>query len=225
MSEPNSNIRTLFTFAKKLTQDLDSLASSTQEYQDNLRRAISTFEECRKLVDSINLWSPNEIEDDISSGDLTYLSIDYYLGNLISNGIKSDRKDQILNAREAYGRFLTLLDQYAILSTSDQKLWERYQDDKDEFTLLASSDASERRASKIARFKEGKELEQKIEVRGTAVCEEQSNSRYSTIKSSLRTACKTTRPSAPYIIPKSAFKPTAPSKLLILSLKKSRSSP
>ena len=166
MSQPDSNIRTLFTSAKKLTQDLDSLVSSTQEYQDSLRTAIVTFEECRKLADSIALWSPNETEEDISSGGLAYISIDYYLGNLISNGISSNRKGQILHAQEAYERFLTLLDQYAMLSKGDQKLWERYQDDKDAFTLLASSDASERRASKIARFKEGKELEQKIEVGG-----------------------------------------------------------
>ena len=222
MSQSGSNIRTLFTSAKKLTQDLDSLASSSQQYQDNLRTAISTFEECRKLADGVSLWSPNETEDDISSGELAYLSIDYYLGNLLSNAVKSNRKGQVLSTREAYERFLTLLDRYAILSKGDQKLWERYQDDKDAFTLLPSSDASSRRESKITRFKEGKALEKKIEVgrrSGHDLRRREKTKNLtpdcSTTKTYHRPGNKTTQPSAPFITQKSNSTPTAPSRLSI----------
>lgn len=67
-------------------------------------------------------------------------------------------------AQEAYERFLALLDTYLMLSTSDRKLYERYIENRDEFSLIASNDPGARRDTKIARFKQEKELKLKLEV-------------------------------------------------------------
>lgn len=73
---PNSmdtdmNIRSLFTFAKHQRNELESASEPTSSvYQENLQAAITSLEECRKIADRISLFSPNETEDDISSGDL-----------------------------------------------------------------------------------------------------------------------------------------------------------
>lgn len=65
------DIRTLFTSAKTQRNELESFADPTSSiYQDNLQTAIASLEECRKIADRISLFSPNETEDDISSGDL-----------------------------------------------------------------------------------------------------------------------------------------------------------
>ena len=65
------NIRTLFTTAKNQRKELESSPDPTSSvYQENLQAAITSLEECRKIADRISLFSPNETEDDISSGDL-----------------------------------------------------------------------------------------------------------------------------------------------------------
>ena len=51
-----------------------------------------------------------------------------------------------------------------MLSKGDKKLQERYLDNRDEFTLMPTSDMTARRDTKIARLKQEKELELKLEV-------------------------------------------------------------
>ena len=68
-------------------------------------------------------------------------------------------------AQEAYERYLSLLDTYVVLSTSDRKLYERYVENRDEFSLIPSNDPAARRDTKISRFKQEKELKLKLEVR------------------------------------------------------------
>lgn len=165
MAESQTNIKTLFAKAKQLQKQLESLESTSLTYQENLRNALSTLEECRKLADKVSLFSPNETTDDISSGDLQYLSIDYILGELIPRTTATDRKPLLRASQEAYERYLGLLDTYNLLSKNDKKLHERYLDSRDTFSLLTSSDISIRRETKIARFQQEKDLKQKLQVR------------------------------------------------------------
>ena len=69
--EPESNLLTLFTSAKEQRQQLESAPDSTSAlYQENLQSAITALETCRKITDRLSLFSPNETEEDIASGDL-----------------------------------------------------------------------------------------------------------------------------------------------------------
>ncbi len=69
--EKQTNMRALFTLAKNQRKQLEISSDSTSAlYQENLQAAIVTLEECRRIADRISLFSPNETEDDISSGDL-----------------------------------------------------------------------------------------------------------------------------------------------------------
>ena len=165
MEEPESSIRSLFASAKAQRKTLETFSDSTTSiYQENLRAAIASFEECRRLAERIALFSPNEAEDDISSGDLQYypllsqvnlvgvsdmqpryLLTDYYLGELILKDSVSIRKAVLQRARETYERFLGLLDNYGMLSNSDKKLHERYLENRNDFSLMASSDPASRR--------------------------------------------------------------------------------
>ena len=77
----------------------------------------------------------------------------------------SSREAVLQRARDTYERFLALLDNYTMLSKSDKKLLEKYLANRDEFTLLPLSDPTARRDTKIARLKQEKELELKLEVR------------------------------------------------------------
>ena len=215
MAESPSNIRTLYAAAKTLSQQLENLETTSQIYQDKLRDAISSFEECRSLADQVSLFSPNETEDDISSGDLQYLSIDYHLGELIQKNTSSARKTTLQRAREAYERYLGLLDTYGMISKSDRKLYERYQDNREAFSLLASSDLSARRDTKIARYKQEQELKQKLVVRTYPTINRlprtHSNEPYSTSPKTNPPSKTTIRPSDPSTELKSNSTPTTPS--------------
>ena len=69
--EPDIDIRTVFNSAKTQRKELESSPDPTSSvYQDNLQAAIASLEECRKIADRISLFSLNETEDDVSSGDL-----------------------------------------------------------------------------------------------------------------------------------------------------------
>lgn len=71
--ESQSNVRTLFSTSKGQRKELDTIPdSSSALYQENLQAVIATLEECRKIADRISLFSDNESEDDIPTGDLQY---------------------------------------------------------------------------------------------------------------------------------------------------------
>ena len=70
---PETNLRGLFASAKAQRKDLESYHDTTSTlYQENLLAAIETFEECRELASRLSIFSTNESEDDISSGDIQY---------------------------------------------------------------------------------------------------------------------------------------------------------
>lgn len=72
--ESQSNIRTVFASARDQRKQLESFPSSNSAvYQENLQAAIASLEECRKIADRVSLFSQNETEDDITSGDLQYI--------------------------------------------------------------------------------------------------------------------------------------------------------
>lgn len=51
-----------------------------------------------------------------------------------------------------------------MLSTSDRKLYERFLENRDDFSLISNTDPAARRDTKIARFKKENELKLKLEV-------------------------------------------------------------
>ncbi|MCJ1331144.1 Immunoglobulin (CD79A) binding protein 1 [Thelotrema lepadinum] len=160
--ESESNLKALFAKATQLREQLDSLQSLSQEYQDNLRDALSKYEECRVQASQISLFSPNESADDIASGDLKYLSVDYYLGELTPKVISANRLSLLRRAQDAYSKYLGLLDDYELLSAKDKKIYAKYNQEKDTFALLPSHDPTARRETKIARFNQEIELKQKL---------------------------------------------------------------
>ena len=214
MAEQQHSIRALFATAKSLSKQLEQWETTSQIYQDNLRSAISSFEECRRLADQVSLFSPNETADDISSRDLPYLSIDYHLGELIPKETTNTRKPQLQRCQEAYGRYLGLLDTYSMLSNNDRKLYERYHNSKDTFSILAGVDVSARRDKKIARYKQEQELKRKLEARNKFDLIERLNTNsLCSISPKTPTPSRTTIPLfGPSISQNCSYIPTTPSK-------------
>jgi immunoglobulin-binding protein 1 len=183
MSEQQpSTLKSLFLDAEELQKSLESAYdSNSASYLETVDTAVATLLECRKLADQLSLFSPNETVDDISSGDLKYvlsywgldlsnlssryLLIDFDLAELLMRQNRKERKIALLSAQDAYKRYLNRLDDYELLSKNNKKLFERYLENPTNFSTVASKDPATRRDTKIARFKEEKELKTKLEVR------------------------------------------------------------
>jgi len=92
------------------------------------------------------------------------MTLEYHLAELIQRGPSADRESVLQRALEQYEKFLTRLDEYELLSKGDRKLFETYMANPSAFTLAPVNDAATRRDTKVRRFREEKELKQKLEV-------------------------------------------------------------
>lgn len=92
------------------------------------------------------------------------MTLEYHLAELIQQAPSPDRESVLRRALEQYEKFLVRLDEYGILSRGDKKLFDRYMADPSSFTLAPLNDAAVRREIKVTRFREEKELKQKLEV-------------------------------------------------------------
>ncbi|KAL8950849.1 MAG: hypothetical protein Q9222_003147 [Ikaeria aurantiellina] len=163
-TEQQSSLRKLFDTANGQRHKLDSIPDpSSAVYQEHLRAAIAGFHQCRQLTERFAIFSPNEIEDDISTSDLQFLLIDFYLGEIILQSSVTDRKTTLLQAQAAYERYLKRLDSYDMLSKADSKVYQNFVSSRGDFSLLSTSDPTVRRNTKIARYKREQELRLKIE--------------------------------------------------------------
>ena len=90
--------------------------------------------------------------------------VDYYLGQLTFRLTDGIRRENIIRAQQSYERFLIRLEDYGMLDKQSVDAYERYQENREGFTTILTSDAARRRDVKIANFKAEKALKQKIEV-------------------------------------------------------------
>ncbi|TKX27680.1 hypothetical protein C1H76_0106 [Elsinoe australis] len=164
MSSESSSLRSIFHSAENKRRKLDQLPSSnSEEYQDILNSAIAEYQRCLDTADQVSLFSSNETLDDVSSNDIQYFLLRYNLADLTLKRIGGDRKAILKHAQASICAFLKQLDSYDMLSKSDALLLERLLESPDTFSIVSSSDPSAKRETKIRRFKEEKELKQRLD--------------------------------------------------------------
>ncbi|KAI5925286.1 TAP42-like family protein [Camillea tinctor] len=164
--EPRT-LKSIFQTAEQKRQALDgAYEGSSPTYHDDLALALNSYQECLEIIYKISLFSPNEALEDISTSDLPYLLVNFRIAELvqrISTRSPSERKDVLKKAREAYEKFLHLLDSYSVLSAAHSKLLAEYNEDPSAFSTTSTKDPAARRNAKIANFKVEKEMKQKLE--------------------------------------------------------------
>lgn len=164
MANEDRSLRSVQEEAEQKRNTIEnSFDSNTTTFQENLLSAIQLYEQCLNIVDRISLFSPNESIEDIGTADLQYLLLHYRIAELVLRINNRERKANLQRAQKSYERYLKQLDNYDLLSKSDARLLEQYQEAPTTFTTASTSDAAARRDSKIKRFKEEKALKQKLE--------------------------------------------------------------
>jgi len=72
----NQSLRATFDRAEALRASLEKTHDcNCESYQTKLKSTIKTYEECKKLVAGLSLFSPNETLEDVSSPEIRYVRI------------------------------------------------------------------------------------------------------------------------------------------------------
>lgn len=163
--EEQRSLRSVFNDAERKRLTLEgAYPGNSPSYHEDLAAALKTYEECLQIIDKISLFSTNEGLEDISTSNLPYLLVHYRRAELLQKISTSpqERKTALDATRQSYEKFLHLLDNYSILSASDSKLFEQFNEDPSGFSTIPTNDPDARRNAKIANFKTEKELKQKL---------------------------------------------------------------
>ncbi|KAI2637254.1 TAP42-like protein [Hypomontagnella submonticulosa] len=167
MSEEPKTLKAVFQAAELKRRALEgTYETSSPTYREDLSEALNLYQECIQIINKISLFSSNEGLEDIATSDLHYLLVNYRIAELIqkvSTQSPQERRAALNATREAYERFLHLLDNYSILSASESKLFTDYNEDPAAFSTISTADPAARRNAKIANFKAEKELKKKLE--------------------------------------------------------------
>ncbi|OTB08274.1 hypothetical protein M426DRAFT_317388 [Hypoxylon sp. CI-4A] len=167
MSEEPRTLKSVFQAAELKRLAIEGkYEADSPTYRDDLAEALKLYHECIQIISKVSLFSTNEGLEDIATSDIPYLLVNYRIAELVqkvSTQSSSERKASLNKTREAYERFLHLLDSYSILSPSDSKLFTQYNEEPETFSTINTSDPAVRRNAKIANFKAEKELKSKLE--------------------------------------------------------------
>ncbi|KAG4305616.1 hypothetical protein PORY_001172 [Pneumocystis oryctolagi] len=151
----NKSLRELFDLAEDLRKKIENGSSEL------LTDCISLYEKCHYLSRKLGLFSNNEEIDDINTSEIKFLLIDYYIAELLDKNATSDRSSAIKTSKNLFISFLTLCDNYALLTSSDKTLFNRFNSTEISDRNDKESDIS-RREEKIQRYKREKELNKNI---------------------------------------------------------------
>ncbi|KAI1300584.1 TAP42-like family protein [Xylaria venustula] len=167
MAEAPRTLKSTFQAAEAKRLAIEgSYDVTSATYQEDVEGARQSYEDCAQMIDQISLFSPNESLEDLATSDLPYLLVFYHTAELLQKVSTSSplERTRVLNStRDAYEKFLHLLDSYSILAPRDNKLLAEYNEDPSNFSTISTRDPNARRNAKIANFKAEKELKQKLE--------------------------------------------------------------
>lgn len=173
-----SNGRTLreeFEHAHSLLGALKSSPNrpDSPEYQLLVAETLKSFNQCKDFVYKLSLFSDNESREDISTSDIKYLSIEYYMAKTTERSQRLSRLDTIKLAIDYYFKFLKNLRNYGLLEeVLPKRIQETLSTGKITLGDVKSTNPATTRAEKIERFKKVKELQAKIKALESSTDEE-----------------------------------------------------
>uniref|UniRef100_A0A093VKU8 Uncharacterized protein C63.05 n=1 Tax=Talaromyces marneffei PM1 TaxID=1077442 RepID=A0A093VKU8_TALMA len=169
MTDQPQSLKELLQTAKAQKQSIEySAEPNSDAYRQEVSATIDKLQECQRLISQLSLFSSNEGLEDISTSNLQYdllknTRLPPTTNNRRKRTLSTDRESVLRRAQGEYEKFLTRLDDYRLLSDHNRKLFEQYTENPARFSLASKNDAANRREVKVARFREEKELKQKLE--------------------------------------------------------------
>ncbi|OAA47760.1 TAP42-like protein [Metarhizium rileyi] len=169
MASPDAppSLRTVFEEAESRRRLLESSPDATNPtYAADLNAVLALYARVLDQISSVSLFSPNEGLEDIATSSLPYMLVHLTVAELIQRTpftVPAHRKLVLRAARDAYERFLSLVDGYALVQGPYAKLLERYRDDEEGFAVVPrAGDMASRRDARIASSKADRALRDKL---------------------------------------------------------------
>lgn len=131
---------------------LHSLASSSSLDQEGIRKGVDLLRRCDEMVSKLGLFSSNETKDDVSTANLKYLLVPYYLGEMTERVAQEDRIPVLKASQDHLKEFISICEALELISEDELELSRQKQPDT----------MANRRAQKVARFKRQKAAETKL---------------------------------------------------------------
>eukprot|EP00794_Sanderia_malayensis_P003591 gene3591-4097_t len=128
--------------------------------EDKVKSCIKLFSDATNIVNIIGLFSRNEEADEISSSNLRYLLLPVFLGELTMLEISDERYLTVNTAKIYYVDFLQRCKDYSL----SQKDLSKYIEKSEEKTEKSYQKSLNDRQLKIDRYKETKEIKNKVEI-------------------------------------------------------------
>ncbi|ODV98565.1 hypothetical protein PACTADRAFT_1035 [Pachysolen tannophilus NRRL Y-2460] len=150
----------------KLVND-SSIRKDSDEYESKSTEMVEKLIGLKNKIRQLSLFSDNEDLEEISTGDLKYLSIDYHLAVFLENngnGIE-DRMKKLKLSRNLYLQFLYNLENYNILNKTQKSKLDNFKSSYEpKLSELKSNDPVLLRKEKLDNFKLEKELNEKLKI-------------------------------------------------------------
>ncbi|KAB5572446.1 TAP42-like protein [Coniochaeta sp. 2T2.1] len=168
MDNHDKSLKSLFAEAESARLALEgTYETNTPTYHDSVSSVVNLYASCLEQISRASIFSPNETAEDIATSNLPFLLVNYHLAELtqkLPTPSLQSRRQLLSSTRDAYERYLHLLDSYSLLPENYKKLLERYTDSPTTFsTISAGADGAARREAKIANLKTEKELRTKLQ--------------------------------------------------------------
>jgi hypothetical protein len=167
MTQSTRSLKEEYEHALGLKRGLEAptVRRDSSDYQDKVQEAVQSFDRCLQLINRLSLFSSNEGLEDVNTGDIVYMSVEYNAASVkekVNRGTDG-RLDVVREAVGQYLRFLRLVENYEILPKEYNKRFSDISTLKD-LSKLTPTDAVKRRAEKVEQFKKEKELRSQIDT-------------------------------------------------------------
>ncbi|BBM97789.1 immunoglobulin-binding protein 1 [Marchantia polymorpha subsp. ruderalis] len=132
---------------------LHNLSTTSTLEPEQVRRACALLELCQEKIDRLGLFSTNEEKEDISTADLKYFLVPYYLGDFTEKLASSDRLQIVRASQSNLKAFIRNCDNLNLVPGGELEA----------LTRDTPANAETRRSEKVARFKRQKAAESKLQ--------------------------------------------------------------
>ncbi|XP_043715966.1 PP2A regulatory subunit TAP46-like isoform X1 [Telopea speciosissima] len=132
---------------------IHNMASESSVDLDTLKKGCEALQQCEEMISKLGLFSANETKDDISTTNLKYSLVPFYLGELMEKVAHKDRIQLLKISQAKLKEFISFCEAMELIP--DEELQTSAQE--------GPASLTDHRALKIARFKRQRAAELKLQ--------------------------------------------------------------
>ncbi|XP_022993622.1 PP2A regulatory subunit TAP46-like [Cucurbita maxima] len=136
----------IFEQARKI----HNAATESASDQDVVRKGCDALRKCEDMIGKLGLFSANETKEDISTGNLKYILVPFYLAELTEKIVQEDRIPILKASQAKLKEFISFCETMELVPKEELE------------TSTEGNSLADKRARKIARFKRQKAAESKL---------------------------------------------------------------